>query len=111
MSYAWMLGIILIILGNSPAALAKNLGHRVGAGPKEFHKDLPENSISALHAALLGREDDPNPPLQYHEHFDYYPRIRYNHKNILPEYKPIYEKQQREMNEIFFKVLREVEFS
>jgi len=31
-----------------------NLGHRVGAGKGEYHKHLPENSLEALKAALLG---------------------------------------------------------
>ena len=40
----------------------RNLGHRVGAGKGEYHKNLPENSISALKAALLGLEGQNEAP-------------------------------------------------
>ncbi|MBL7715546.1 MAG: hypothetical protein JNL01_08770 [Bdellovibrionales bacterium] len=48
---------------------AKNLGHRVGAGKNEFHKDLPENSIVALNAAVT--KDTTGQALQDHPDFRY----------------------------------------
>ena len=72
MPYAWMLGVsLLLTVFPLRASEARNIGHRVGAGPKEFHKDLPENSLSALRAALVGRDEQPITPIQYRSNFDY----------------------------------------
>lgn len=50
-------------------AMAKNLGHRVGAGPGEAHPDLPENSIIALSAAV--KPDASGKSLQDRADFNY----------------------------------------
>lgn len=46
-----------------------NKGHRVAAGRGEHNADLPENSIAALEAALLGR--DGKEAIQLHRNFQY----------------------------------------
>lgn len=72
------MGVLLLLIGllilPGPlllASAAKNLGHRVGAGNGEYHEHLPENSSSALRAALLGAGKSGNNPIQYHSNFKY----------------------------------------
>ena len=64
---------IFILPLNNSFSFSRNLGHRVGAGSGEFHKDLPENSLIAMKAALIGRDDDPPGifPLQFNSRFFY----------------------------------------
>ncbi len=62
----WISIFSLFICLNS---FSKNLGHRAGGGKGEFHSDLPENSLLALKASLLGRNG--NKPIQFDEEFHY----------------------------------------
>ena len=63
--------LVLPLIVRSARALGKpwNLGHRAGAGLLNVHADLPENSLVALKAALLGR--DGKPPIQFLDDFIY----------------------------------------
>ena len=49
-----LVAIGLFALVFSTLSSAGNIGHRVAAGHRGFYKDLPENSIIALKAALIG---------------------------------------------------------
>jgi|GEM_PF-3296805 len=48
----------------------KNIGHRVGAGKGEYHSNLPENSLVALHELLQGKTYNGG-PAQFHPKMDY----------------------------------------
>ncbi len=66
MSLNTFLFILLIIPFSGQA---KNLGHRSGGGPQEFHKDVAENSLLALKFSLEGRDGEI--PIQDSDEFLY----------------------------------------
>lgn len=46
--------LLFMLLALYSVSAEANMGHRAGAGPKGHYKSLPENSISALKASLIG---------------------------------------------------------
>jgi glycerophosphoryl diester phosphodiesterase len=63
--------VVVAVLGQFSFSinLQANWGHRAAGGSGGYHKDLPENSLLSLKAALLGR--DGKEPIQLHEKFSY----------------------------------------
>ena len=60
--------VIILFLFVSQMAFA-NLGHRMGGGKKEYHKNLPENSLGALKASLEGINNEKG--IQWRDDFEY----------------------------------------
>lgn len=61
---------IIILLLLSTSVYAGNWGHRASGGKGEYHSFLPENSMIALKAGLVGYYED-EPPIQENENYTY----------------------------------------
>ncbi|MBT3584416.1 MAG: hypothetical protein HN509_05900 [Halobacteriovoraceae bacterium] len=64
-----VLALLIALTVEAKIKFGANLGHRMSGGPREHFSKLPENSLAALKAVLLG--DNGKKPLQFHENFRY----------------------------------------